>query len=295
LKEDIVMSKKMTYLISFILVLGLATDVESAEPLRQDPGPDGIVSIEAENFDENIPEGVHEWVFATEPAGFSGTGFMRAMPDGGGGGTPQLDFVVDFVKTGTHYVWVRGYSTSGTDDSCHAGLDGDVTTSDRIQAGSGNSTWEWSIQRRESLGPAQFEVASTGVHTVNVLMREDGWRFDKIVLTTNPDYRPRDEGPEESWRGARLKAYKPEPVDSALLEDTWVSLSWSAGETAVSTALFLARHITGGSMRLRPTERRNTKARFGALRFPPGPPTTQIRLMVLNLWTQIQPLAGPQV
>ncbi len=232
------MSKKMIYLISFILLLGLAIDVESAEPLRQDLGPDGIVSIEAENFDENTPAGIQEWVFTTEPAGFSGTGFMRALPDGGGGGSCQLDFVVDFVKTGTHYVWVRGYSTSGTDDSCHAGLDGDVTTSDRIQAGSGNSSWEWSIQRRESLGPAQFEIASAGVHTVNVLMREDGWRFDKIVLTTNPDYRPTDEGPEESHRGARLKAYKPIPDDGALLEDTWVSLSWSAGETSVSQDVY---------------------------------------------------------
>ena len=238
------MSKKMTYLISFVLVLGLATGVESAEPLRQDPGPDGIVSIEAENFDENTPEGVHEWVFLTEPHGFSGTGFMRAMPDGGGGGNPRLDFVVDFVKTGTHYVWVRGYSTSGTDDSCHAGLDGDETTSDRIQAGSGNSSWEWSIQRRESLGPAQVEVVSVGVHTLHVRMREDGWRFDKIVLTTNPDYRPTGEGPEESHRGARLKAYKPEPDDGILLEDTWASLSWSAGETAVSHDVYFGDNFS---------------------------------------------------
>ncbi len=228
------MSQKTTYLISFILVLGLATGLESAEPLRQDPGPDGIVSIEAENFDENTPEGVHEWVFLTEPHGFSGSGFMRAIPDGGGGGSPRLDFVVDFVKTGTHYVWVRGYSTSGTDDSCHAGLDGDETTSDRIQAGSGNSSWEWSIQRRESLGPALVDVPSTGLHTLNVIMREDGWRFDKIVLTTNPDYRPTDEGPPESHRGARLKAYDPIPANGAIHEDNWVSLNWSAGETSVS-------------------------------------------------------------
>ncbi|MFH1884878.1 MAG: LamG-like jellyroll fold domain-containing protein [Planctomycetota bacterium] len=265
------MSKKMIYLISFVLVLGLATSVVSAEPLRQDPGPDGIVSVEAENFDENTPDGAHEWVFATEPAGFSGTGFMRAMPDGGGGGTPQLDFVVEFVKTGTHYVWVRGYSTSGTDDSCHVGLDGDVTTSDRIQAGSGNSTWEWSIQRRESLGPAQFEVASAGVHTVNVLMREDGWRFDKIVLTTNPDYRPTGEGPEESHRGARLKAYKPIPDDGALLEDTWVSLSWSAGETAVSQDVYFGDNFNDVNDGTGDTFQGNQPSAFFVVGFPGFP------------------------
>jgi len=32
------MCKKMTYLITFVLVLGLATGVESAEPFEQDPG-----------------------------------------------------------------------------------------------------------------------------------------------------------------------------------------------------------------------------------------------------------------
>jgi len=62
-------------------VLGLAGGVANAHPFQQDPGPDGILSMEAENFDENTPQGAHEWVLVTDPVGFSGTGAMRAMPD----------------------------------------------------------------------------------------------------------------------------------------------------------------------------------------------------------------------
>ncbi len=209
------MCKKLIYLALFILVLSLPARLMAKDPYRQDKGPDGIVSAEAENFDENVPDGDHYWEFNTDIPGFSGTGYMRCLPDGTGGGSPRLNFQVDFIKTGIHYAWVRGYSTSGTDDSCHVGLDDDETTSDAIQAGGGNGPWVWSIGRRDNQGLAQVNVTSAGVHTLHVRMREDGWRFDKIVLTTNPDYTPSGLGPDESHRGAILKAYDPIPEDAA--------------------------------------------------------------------------------
>ena len=45
------MSEKLTYLLSIVLVLGLV-GLTNADPVTQDPGPDGIVCIEAEDFDE---------------------------------------------------------------------------------------------------------------------------------------------------------------------------------------------------------------------------------------------------
>ncbi|MEA3225901.1 MAG: hypothetical protein U9Q07_08110, partial [Planctomycetota bacterium] len=94
------MCRKLVCLFSFVLALGLVDGVTNADPITQDSGPDGIVSIEAENFDENVPEGVHTWEFNTDPPDFSGDGFMRAVPDGGGGGNPRLNYEVNFVKTG---------------------------------------------------------------------------------------------------------------------------------------------------------------------------------------------------
>ncbi|KPL23469.1 MAG: hypothetical protein AMJ75_06045, partial [Phycisphaerae bacterium SM1_79] len=79
------MYRKFIPLISFVLVLGLTVGAAGAEYWLQDEGPDGIVSVEAENFDENTPQGGHTWDLITDPVGFSGAGAMRAMPNTGAG------------------------------------------------------------------------------------------------------------------------------------------------------------------------------------------------------------------
>jgi hypothetical protein len=59
--------------------------------------------------------------------------------------------------------------------------------------------WTWSKSTMD--GPvATFNVSSTGLHTVNVWMREDGFEIDKIVLTVNSSYTPTGTGPAESAR-----------------------------------------------------------------------------------------------
>jgi hypothetical protein len=191
----------MTYLISFVLVLCLTRGVESAEPFEQD-----IVCIEAENFDDNILKGVSYWEFVTSTAvftpadGFSGGAAMQSMPDtllGGAAGfdtgyvenAPRLDYEVNFVKTGTHYVWILAYGMDGNSDSCHAGLDGEETPLSNRMSGWSNS-YSWDNDRYERPERSQIEITTTGVHTLNIYQREDGLTVDKIVLTTNPDYRP---------------------------------------------------------------------------------------------------------
>ena len=212
-------------------------------PYQQDPGQDAIVSMEAENFDENIPNPPHAWIFVREPEGFSGTGAMRAMPDSDmsyltheyTANSPHLDFEVNFSKTGTHYVWIRGYGVDKGADSVHVTIDAPNTgrsNADTIQTGSAY-TWEWSIQRMQNLGPAQIEVASAGVHTVNMWMREDGMIVDKIVLTTNPDYTPTGAGPEESSRT------EPNPADGTTDVPREVVLSWAPGELANTHDVYL--------------------------------------------------------
>ncbi len=48
---------------------------------------------------------------------------------------------------------------------------------------------------------ATVNVSSTGPHSVNIWMREDGSTIDKIVLTTSSGYTPSGAGPAESPRG----------------------------------------------------------------------------------------------
>jgi len=77
------MRSVLNLLILFVLASGLTRSAVGADPFNQDPGPDGIVSIEAENFDKNTPQGDHLWEFNTTPTGFSADGFMRSVPASG--------------------------------------------------------------------------------------------------------------------------------------------------------------------------------------------------------------------
>jgi hypothetical protein len=171
------------------------------------PLPDSLVSMEAENYSQNVSQGGYAWT-AVNPAGYSGSGALETTPNSGAnidinfvGNSPRLDYTVNFTQAGTYYVWVRGIGATGTDDSLHVGLDGAaLTSSDRITGFQNSMDWVWSDSTMD--GPvATINVASAGVHTVNVWMREDGFIFDKLVLTANSVYMPTGTGPADSSHG----------------------------------------------------------------------------------------------
>ncbi|MBU1190487.1 MAG: serine hydrolase [Gammaproteobacteria bacterium] len=174
-------------------------------PLQQSVGGQGLVSIEAENYDANVTQGGHAWAPNNTP-GYSGTGALWARPNVGTNvnqgyvsNSPRLDFQVNFVATGTHYLWIRALGATKYDDSVHAGLDGNaITSSDRLTINFGKS-WQWSRSTIDG-SVATIKVKTPGLHTVNVWMREDGLILDKLVLTTDAAYRPADVGPPESPR-----------------------------------------------------------------------------------------------
>ena len=162
----------------------------------------GIVSIEVENHHEKAIQGEHDWQ-AVNRSGNSGVGALQALPNKGSTynntyvtNSPRLDFQVNFVRTGIHYVWIRGLANNGRDDSLHVGLNGAaVNSSDRISRFS--STWRWSRSTMDG-SRAMFNVPTAGIHTVNIWMREDGMVIDKLVLATNAGFVPTGVGPAES-------------------------------------------------------------------------------------------------
>lgn len=164
----------------------------------------GQVVMEAESFETNTGRVNHTWD-STNDAQASGGKIMVSNPNnntvvntGYVGGSPELKFRVNFVTTGTYYVWVRGLGPSGSDDSCHVGLDNTgPTSSDRM--GNFSNAWGWTRSTMD--GPVStLSVTSAGVHTISLYMREDGFRADKILLTTNNGYTPTGTGPAESPR-----------------------------------------------------------------------------------------------
>ncbi|MGD8499975.1 MAG: discoidin domain-containing protein, partial [Phycisphaerales bacterium] len=228
------MCTKLAYSISFPLVVGLAAGVTNARPLNQDPGPDGIVSVEAEHYDANVPQSGAQWELVGPTGGFTGEAGMQ-VPDLSSRDTdyaarsPRLDFAVNFVKTGTHYVWILAFGPDNGSDSCHAGLDGqEIDTCDRMSGWNGD--YEWSNGTMDN-APSTFEVTTTGLHTLNIYMREDELIVDKVVLTTNPNFTlaGAEAGPPESWRGPRVTAFSPSPDDGATDVARDVVLNWESG------------------------------------------------------------------
>jgi hypothetical protein len=199
---------------------GPAKSVSSTKPFTETAS--GYVVIEAEDYDANTPASAPQtpggcsssspplWITDTSRDGYVGTGAMLVSPDCGrstDSGTantnytraPQLAFNIDFVKTGTHYVWVRGYAEDGSSDSVYVGFDytppstGQGPVSSTRITGFTQDAWSWRGVNNTGARHT-IDVSSTGTHTLQVWMREDGFRLDRIVLTTDAGYDPRTDG-----------------------------------------------------------------------------------------------------
>jgi hypothetical protein len=167
----------------------------------------GLVSIEAENG--RVVNRSQSWIFRNNVAGYSGAGFMSAEGNTGSNAngsysswSPQVQFDVRFTRTGIFYIWVRGYGETDEDDSIHFGLDGaQVSTSETLsEFPLSPPAWGWSGDAMDRVRRITMNISTPGVHTINAFMREDGFRFDKLVMTTDANYRPSGNGPSESSR-----------------------------------------------------------------------------------------------
>ncbi len=162
----------------------------------------GVVVIEAEAFSNNTSRVINgttfQWVATNAVPGFSGTGYMEATPNVGTNQnatwlnvSPQLDYAVNFATNQTHYVWIRGYAVTNTDDSVHAGLPGagipGATNSAANITLNQYNVWQWT-RTNTANGVATLTVNSTGTQPFSLWMREDGMRVDRIILTTNNNF-----------------------------------------------------------------------------------------------------------
>ncbi len=216
----------------------VATAIFSTVPdtYSQDPGSDGVVSIEAENFDLTTMKIGHEWTIVNDGA-CSGSQALEATPNTGSNmdkayveHSPRLDYAVNFAQTGTYYVWVRGLAPSLNDDSIHVGLNGQALTSAE-KISNFDANWNWSNRTMDGEA-AMLDITEAGLHTINVWMREDGFFFDKLVLTRDAFYVPSGKGPAETLRseetgGASMRdllvSFWPNRSGAALLEGLEVS------------------------------------------------------------------------
>ena len=150
---------------------------------------DGLV-VEAEAFHANTRRGAHAWQ--------AQAGALHAQPDAKATydadyvtKSPRLDYRINVKQSGTYYVWVRGKaagSSVGSSDSLHIGLDMverslALTESAALRLASAG--------KRDTMDGSRAKLKLTaGTHTLNVWMREDGFVFDKLILTRSADAGP---------------------------------------------------------------------------------------------------------
>ncbi|MEM7368744.1 MAG: DUF6443 domain-containing protein [Bacteroidota bacterium] len=168
----------------------------------------GEVVIEAENYSAQQTGSGNasgsSWTSISDGASSGGTA-LQATPNTGvytglNLNGPRLDYEVYFSTPGTYEVWVRAQGGSSTDDSFHAGIDGQGLTNLSGWGLNVNGPWGWT--RWANAGdPVTFTVSNAGQHTFNLWMREDGVEIDKIVLTSIGTY-PSGTGPAVSSTGS---------------------------------------------------------------------------------------------
>ncbi|MBL7189325.1 MAG: DUF5060 domain-containing protein [Phycisphaerae bacterium] len=193
----------------------------------------GLVAVEAEHFAVQTETQMRKWYVTTaaqtpdvSPDGdeshadsASGGGYIEILPDtrrnhsmklingenfsNQPGKLAVLVYPVRFKTPGRYYVWVRAYSTGSEDNGLHVGLDGTWPESgQRLQWCEGKESWRWESKQRteaEHCGEPYkiyLDIDSVGLHTIEFSMREDGFEFDKWLMTKDRGFtRPEGPGP----------------------------------------------------------------------------------------------------
>lgn len=167
--------------------------------------PMPFIGFEAESVtpSNNIPKYVdgiyHSWNFNNWPdkPGYYGSGGMQAWPlsvhkcitQNYKYLSPEMRFQVLFPENGKYYVWVRGWANNDQENSVHIGLDHqEIQSSANINA-SNTPGWKWTGSRMDGQRAFVF-ISNIGQHTVNVWMRENGYRVDRVIFTKDFNYHP---------------------------------------------------------------------------------------------------------
>ncbi len=180
---------------------------------------EGSVAVEAEHFFQQKNDEIRKWYVISENTNLnladidsshaktaSGKQYLEILPDTRTNHTEKLihgenfsnepgkmailSYKVYFNNPGKYYVWMRAYSTGSEDNGIHVGLNEEWPESGRrMQWCEGKNEWTWaSKQRTDSVhcGEEQLiflEIPNPGEHTISFSMREDGFEFDKFILS----------------------------------------------------------------------------------------------------------------
>ncbi|MEM0895675.1 MAG: DUF5060 domain-containing protein [Verrucomicrobiota bacterium] len=203
---------------------------------------DGVVAVEAEHFFKQEEDAVRAWYLTTSTsapgpkpdadpnhaAGASGGAYLEILPDTrknhgetlirGENFQPDpgkmaiLSYKVFINDPGRYYVWVRTHSTGTEDNGIHVGLNGTWPESGARMQWTAKRQWFWDSKQRTNaqhggvLGQIWLDIEKVGEHVIQFSMREDGFEFDKFLLTKTapPASRPEGLGPKPKVKSGTL-------------------------------------------------------------------------------------------
>lgn len=196
---------------------------------------EGAVAVEAEHFYDQTLTEIRKWYvidksFVSELADVderhealaSGGKYVECLPDtrtthddkltagenfsNKAGEMAILHYKVHINTPGRYYVWVRAFSTGTEDNGIHVGIDGAWPESgQRLQWCEGKNQWTWESKQRTlevHCGVSKLiflDIHEAGEHDIQFSMREDGFEFDKFVLTKSYE-KPEGPGPQETLK-----------------------------------------------------------------------------------------------
>lgn len=231
---------------------------------------DGLVAVEAEFFYKQTKPEIRTWYRTSKneaPSvgrdddpqhcyGASNNAYLEILPDErvthsdkiipGENFTDEpgiiaiLHYKVKINTPGRYYVWARAMATGGEDNGLHVGLNGDWPEhGKRMQWCDGRGHWTWGSKQRtkeEHCGVPHeiyLDIDKAGVHEIQFSMREDGFEFDKFILTNDKDYVPIEKGPEVVLAQGTLPEPYPELTPPAKPESYFTNISKSIAENKV--------------------------------------------------------------
>ena len=160
----------------------------------------GLLVMEVENGSAEAGPS-HTWQEQSTQPDAGADQYLRAMPDVGQlydvaqlSHSPEVTFQAQIGTPGSYTVWARGMAPNAAGDSLHIGLNGSANPSPLT----GFLPHEWSWSKLEMNGSDATLELNSGTQTLNVWLREDGLRLDRLLLATDETYIPAGIGPAES-------------------------------------------------------------------------------------------------
>ncbi|MFK7817831.1 MAG: DUF5060 domain-containing protein [Planctomycetaceae bacterium] len=202
---------------------------------------DGFLAVEAEHFFKQEKTDKRAWYLTTtksapkltpdadpeHSAGASGGAYLEILPDSRRNHDEKLihgenfqnkpglmailHYKVHVETPGRYYIWARTHSTGTEDNGLHVGIDGTWPASGQRMQWTAKNQWFWDSKQRTNKvhtgvpGQLFLDIIEAGEHIISFSMREDGFEFDRWLMTSDKAFkRPAGVGPKSLVRAGKL-------------------------------------------------------------------------------------------